>query len=290
MTRFTGKLISSIVQTMELFFAQLSRPWNFFLRCFPSLGLCICAVFVAVPIFGSEKSESVSSFENLVGKLTELQLQISSEKRAWREQEPQWRREITLLHVEKEQLEKEMAEYRAEQGILTEDRAKLLERKQTLSTAVAKLKKTVRDAEKDIQNIYQLVPKPIASGLDDAFKKLPDSDDAASRQPLPQRLQRVIALYASIQKFQHELRVTRSVVALDNGGREMDVIYLGLSRAFAVSSDNNSAASGHPEKTNWKWIQNDDIATSVRRAISIFNKEEPAELTHLPLQIGGSGK
>ena len=100
------------------------------------------------------------------------------------------------------------------------------------------------------------------------------------------RLQRIVALYTEIEKLQHDIHVVKEVLAMPDGSRkEVDVCYLGLARAFAVSPDNAWAGVGVPSSRGWHWETRTAIADRVRLAISIFSREKIAALVELPLAI-----
>ena len=99
------------------------------------------------------------------------------------------------------------------------------------------------------------------------------------------RLQLVIALYTQIENLQHNIHVTKDVLPTDAGTKkEVDVLYLGLSRGFAVSRDNKWAAVGIPDVNGWQWAPDNTIAKQVEEAVAIFNRKQTAELVSLPMQ------
>ena len=97
-----------------------------------------------------------------------------------------------------------------------------------------------------------------------------------------------MALYTEIEKLHHDIHDLKELLTMpDDSRREVDVLYLGLARAFAVSTDNAWAANGTPTGKGWHWETRENIADPVRRAISIYKREEPAAFVELPLAIRG---
>ena len=100
------------------------------------------------------------------------------------------------------------------------------------------------------------------------------------------RLQRVFSIYAEIEKLQHRASTDKTVIELERAGRrQMDVLYLGLGAAFAVSADDAVAASGEWTDSGWQWTRDDSLADEVRKAVRICEGQEAPAWVLLPLKL-----
>jgi hypothetical protein len=280
----SGQRPPGIVQALELLRAGLSKAWNFSGAHLPMPGIWAALMLAALPL----RAESeLTAFEGLVGQLTELRLQQSRAEHAWQEQQPQLEREAELLRRERELLKQELAGYRSEQSTLAEERAALLERRDGLQAALRNLNSPLRRAELGLHELQAQIPAALLGEHARAFDELPADDAAAAAQGVGARLQRVLALYSHVQKLQHDISVTRELIALDGGRREMDVIYLGLCAAYAVSG--GSAALGSPAEGGWNWRAADELAAAIAKAVAIYRREQPAALLALPLSAERTG-
>jgi hypothetical protein len=108
----------------------------------------------------------------------------------------------------------------------------------------------------------------------------------AERLEPARRLQLLVGVLAEIDDLHAHTHVVRELLDLGHGQtrREMDVVYLGLACAYAVSTDNTFAAVGRPAESGWKWTANPSIAKTVRKLVRIQKKEEPPAIVALPLQ------
>ena len=279
-----GQSPPGIVQGLELLRAGLSKAWNFSAAHLPMPGICAALLLAAAPL----RAESdLSAFEAMVGQLTELRLQQSRAEQAWQEQQPQLEREAELLRRERDLLKQELEGYRGEQSSLAEERADLVEKRERLQTALKDLDPALRRAELGLRELQARIPATLLGEYARVFAELPADDAAAAAQGVGARLQRVLALYSHVQKLQHDISVTRELIALDGGRREMDVLYLGLCAGYAVSGA--SAALGSPAEEGWNWRAAEGLAGPIAGAVAIYRREQPASLLALPLNAERTG-
>jgi hypothetical protein len=229
---------------------------------------------------------AVHTLEQLVAEYVTLRSLIADETRNWREQERTWKAEIELLKTEEKSIQKDIDESRDFETSFQETRAQLLDRKETLKAVLTGIQPHVERAEAELKTWQKQIPPSLLPGLNKAFAELPASREDAARLSLTRRIQLVVALFTQIETLQHNIHSARELLNPGSGSqREMDVIYVGLARGFAVSADNRVAAIGTPTPTGWVWLSSDALAPDIRRTIRLFNKETTAELVNLPLQV-----
>lgn len=272
-------------QALEDASVKSSKPWKIRAIKVPSLGILLALLAIGAPATETERPADLRSFDALVTKLTDLRAEIAAEKRLWREQHPQWQREIDLLETERAHLEAELEQYREERSDAVERREQMLRRQAEMQTVLKRIDGAVRRAEIGLRSIEPMIPPALRANLDDAYRQLPASDREAENTPLTRRLQRVLALYSGIQRMQTEIQTARAMVELADGRREMDVLYLGLSRAYAISTDATVAAVGRPGADGWSWERADGFEGRIRDAIAVYSREVPVRLVELPLEI-----
>ncbi len=262
-----------------------SKAWKICAPVVPMLGILLAMLALNAPATESDRGTDLRSFDALVTKLASLRSEIAAEKRLWREQRPQWGREIELLEVERERLQTELEQYREERSDAVARREDMLRRQTELEQLLKKVEGAVRRAEIGLRAVEPMIPPALRANLDEAYRHLPENDRAAENTPLTRRLQRVLALYSGIQRMQTEMQTARVMVELPDGRREMDVIYLGLARAYAISPDASVAAVGRPGAEGWTWTRADGFETRIRDALAVYSREVPVRLVELPLEI-----
>ena len=74
----------------------------------------------------------------------------------------------------------------------------------------------------------------------------------------------------------------------ERDGREVEVIYLGLARAYYADRSGN-AGIGVPGAGGWDWESRPDLHGQVTNALAQLDKKRPPEVVSLPLKIDGKG-
>ena len=203
---------------------------------------------------GLARAEDVVTLEELVKQWVELRSEIADAERTWTEQEKTWNQEIALLKEEWARLQQALdADAKKRVAELT-DRTELVARKNELKSVLEELRAILGDTA--------------------------NHTEAVSRQ-----MQQRLASYSEQDDLHHSIQVSRQIVEVSPGTRkEVDVLRLGLARAFAVSDANDWAAVGTVHGDSWQWAARPELANTVRRSIAIYAHDEAAALVKLPLQ------
>ena len=241
---------------------------------------------VADPAASGAPGASVQTLEALVAEWVELRSQLADETREWEEKQRHWSTEADLLETEKASLEQELAEANAQVTSAEEKRAGLLEKKEALAQSLEALAPLLDRSEADLRQWIARVPPPLQTKLGKLPAQLPATQSEAEAVPVTRRLQVVIALYTQIETLQHAVHVTPELLPADAGRRrELDVIYIGLARGFAVSSDNLWAAVGMPHDDGWRWTARPALAPAIRQAIAVADRRASAVFVSLPMGV-----
>lgn len=254
---------------------------------FHALFFCACAL---TPILAGRADDpalpSVATLEALVSEYVQIRSTVAREKREWSEQEKHWRSETELLETEKAQIQEALERLSEQEKRLNTEQAEQKARQSALDAAIGALPALLDQAEARLRQWRPRIPSPLSEPMDQAFREIPADPSAARLEDALRRLQRVAALYAQIEQIQARIHVVKERLPVDaTTRREVDVLYLGLARAFAVSTDNQWAAAGHPTDSGWVWKSDAHLAASVRRAIEAHNRRTEAQFISLPMQI-----
>lgn len=249
------------------------------------LALALWLLAAALPA-QAQDSNSLPTLEALVKQWVELRSQLGSESRQWLEQEAQWKQEIGLLEREQAALKDEIDSASRQQASATRDQLDQLRRQDELRQILEGLRPALDRAEADLRAWVVVLPPALREPLAELQSRLPADNAAAAKAGTAQRVQTVVALYAQIEELGRGTHVVKEILADERGTRrEMDVLYLGLARAYAVSPDQAWAAVGTPAAGGWAWAPQPDLAPRVRRAIDVQQEQVAAELVALPIQV-----
>lgn len=248
------------------------------------LGALALAAWTAMAATAAETD--VQRLERLVGDLLTLQQAAGETEATWAEQRPavQGRIEILRQQVAAEQARLSQAQQTA--AAAAAERQALDADVHRSREALLALAAPLTQAETALRTLLPRLPEPLTRALAERLRELPAAATPVSEQNLSERLRLVFGLLTEIDQFANGVYLFRQPIAdPQQVQREMDVLYLGLSMAFAVSADAASAAVGTPGATGWDWRWDPALAGAVRTAVAIYRKEQPATFVTLPLEL-----
>lgn len=235
-----------------------------------------------LPVDSFAREADAGTLQALTAKWTELKKAFETEKLTWEEEKAFLQRELELLRKEKSELEKEITEAERSENQFLKERAGLLKEQEDFNRKLAALEPSISRAEAWLKGWREKIPGSLAEN----YKKLFNELKFAPEGSVSRHLQAIFALYSEFENLQSEFHTTREFLApADRPEQEYEVLYQGLTRAFAVSVDGKRAAIGMPAEREWVWKAADKYAGEFRKALDFHNKEKVAEFVALPLQI-----
>ncbi len=252
------------------------------LRC----GLVVAGVLFWGTLSSPAASPSLTTLEELVGQWVDLRGQTATEKRDWDRQAEQWHREIALLREEEQRLDDQLERATQFEAAKESRASDQLARKADLRKALTGVDRVVDRAAAQLSQLLPMIPTPLRStDITRACRELTDTSrpDSAAR-----RVQLLVGVLGEIEMLQNQNHVARELLELETGQRcEMDVVYLGLARGFAVAPDDSAALQGIPSESGWTWTAMPaSDAGAVRTMVRILNEEQPPTLVSVPMASG----
>lgn len=252
------------------------------------LWLCGAACAAMLRVSAEDNAASAAAdFRAAVSELVVLRAQAAKEARDWSRQREMLERELRLLQQAQAELLEQVSAARAaaeeeERGI-----SEMAAKKLRLEQGLAALERVVEEAEQTLKSQIAAAPPWFVAELKFEAAAAPSGGRggaAARTAALLERLARIEAAHGRIHYRRDILRGS------DGAMREMDVLYLGLSRGFAVSDDNRLALAGAARAGGWTWTPADELAAEVRRAVDIHNRRRRAAAVALPLETAGEAQ
>ena len=226
---------------------------------------------------------TTQTLEELVAKWVDLRRELTEEKESWEEEKAHLEQEQDILKKEQEILQNEIAVAREESLSIESQRSHLVARKKILNKAIDDCLPVLQSAEEDLREWQTFLPSSL---LSPPVKRAFDRLQNGSGQSFTRRLQLIVSLYGEIERLQNNVHVIKEVLKVKPDlSREMDIVYLGLARGFAVSQDNTIAGVGVPAENGWQWKWRNEIAPEVRNAVDFHSHEKTADFVHLPLTV-----
>ena len=158
---------------------------------------------------------------------------------------------------------------------LVEEKTRLVSERQSLSQTHSECEHPVAQAEQTLESCKAQLPKQLRETL---LPPLAGEDLAA-------RMRRFLDSLETIKDFnrQSSTVATEWMEGPDGIRREYQVLYFGLSLAYAVCADAKSTGMGLRHGTEWTWQWNSEWHPVITKVLGIRLGKRPPELLHLPL-------
>lgn len=225
-----------------------------------------------------------SDVRAVVEQWVSIEKTISEESAAWKEKERLLRDLISSARAERENLNAQIAEAKQTASAADQKRAELVSQRQELEASAEAVLRFLSGMEQRLRKIKTRLPQPLQDSLAGHFKNLP-ADAASSRQGLAARMQGVVSILDTIQKFDGVVQVFEEVRTLaDDSVGAVQTLYLGLGAAYFLSESDEDAGFGVPSETGWNWISRPEIAGAVKEAIAMIEQKTEVRFVPLPVQ------
>ncbi len=226
---------------------------------------------------GADEEVTVEELRETIAGIVEAQTIASRELHDWEARKALMadlldvhRREIELLT---EELETSGRSAPGHDDAVTEAESEIADLRETRANLTA----AIREARPRLHALSERFPKPLANDVSEDLARLaawePGDEAREALQPL-------LGVLAEAARFNR--RFTRSLEVVDD--REVDVLYLGLARAFYADRSGN-AGIGLPGAGGWEWKADPALNRRVLRAFDILDQKRPPARVELPLQI-----
>ena len=238
---------------------------------------CVALALLFCCLTATAAEPDVAALRETISKIVDTQTLESKERTDWESRKAEFaailelhRKEIALLGEELEKAGQSAPGHGASAD--------------AMKAEIESIKQTRRLAK---EAVARNVPRALAltTRFPDPLKKDCETEIAsliewvAADEPR-EALQSILSILAKAQQF--DRRLTRATEIRD--GREVDVLYLGLARAF-YADKKQSAGIGEPGSDGWKWSSKPEIRTELLAAFDTLDKKRPPAMVRLPLEI-----
>jgi len=241
---------------------------------------------IITPVFS--KNDNLDQLKQNVEHWINLKKEISTVQNEWATDKAIMERELSIAEIEKTELKEELKTVSKQQEDIGNNIESLINQKFELEQAVNGLIPVLDKAEKDILSFKPYIPKPLYPSVEKDFESI---SKVKNRNDIIDRLRKLVSLYLKIETMEHETHIVREIFTIKDGTKvEMQVLYIGLSQAFAVSSDGKNAQIGKPSTGGWTWVDNSNIASEIQNAIMIYSQEVSPKIINLPISVKGDAR
>ncbi len=217
---------------------------------------------------------------------------------AVQKEEDEWTRDKEILQnhraglkAEIDTLTRQLKDAQGKAGQANKEEADQLKKKEGFTSAQQALSDEVIKLENRMASILHLIPPPLkeADKVKAALMQLEKTlatKDRSDMTGVPGRLQTVLILMKEMEKFQSTITVRKAFQKASDGKEyEMQIIYLGLAKAYSVNATGTIAQVGEPTPEGWTFQEDNSIATHVRTLVDTTTGDGDAQFVNIPLSI-----
>jgi len=246
-----------------------------------------CVIWAAASLvaacFLSAQEASLSDMDALTQQWIGLRSTLAEEKRVWERRKAAWEGEIELLEEQKRVLGTEVEATRDRLTSAEERRADVVARRETAEQELEEIDAVLKLAVQEAQLLARSIPEPL-------FQQLPSELQAfgsgkGAEVPRAQLAQRLVAFLSTVESMQNRFHAVQQTLETDAGRRQVEVLYMGFARAFAVSPGNDWAAVGTPGDSGWIWAAGGANPADVRQLLEVYHRRQTAMLVPVPLAV-----
>jgi hypothetical protein len=139
--------------------------------------------------------------------------------------------------------------------------------------------------EKRVTNLFPRLPSPLKNDLSVYIGRLDQPTGSAIRS-LDTRCRNLVYLLDRIHEFDQKFTLHWETRQHPDGSEVLvQVLYLGLSRAYFVDARGEIAGTGSPSDKGWTWQFEPKWAKPVQEAIAIHDRRAAPSIVRLPASI-----
>lgn len=243
-----------------------------------TLRAVLTALTLSAPLSAQDASEAdVAVLRETIAQVIDVKSQTSQEKALWEQEKASMAALLDLHRQELALLNEELATAGQSAGDYDAEQQQRQARVEQLKEARAAAAETVAANRTRTLALAKRFPPPL---LNAAEADIIELEEWKKGDEPRQGLQAILRLVTQAAQFNR--RLTREKE--ERGGRQVDVIYLGLAAAYYADA-NGSAGVGKPGPEGWKWQQQDDVHSAVTLVLAQLDKKRPPERVRLPIEI-----
>ena len=229
--------------------------------------------------------EEIDAVRATIESLTETRRMISQEERRWRQDKEFLNDHINLVRKRMEDLQGSLKEAEADLATSDSNHAALVAEVAELDEAAAGLNEEIAGLEARVGELLAKLPTTLRDSLTNLSQKLPE-DPEETEATLGARFLTVVGLLNQINKFQNDIHVEPETLEFGDGPKlQVNVMYLGISRAYFVDASGTKAGIGTGVDEGWVWDRRDEMAPAIQKAIAVYENTEQATYVGLPLEV-----
>ena len=229
----------------------------------------------------SAEEAEVAELRETIAQWAEAEELISEEKAAWQAKKASMTQLLELYREELALLDEELSTAGQSSVELDEKQQRLQQETAAMRHARAETTAALAQAKALLLPLVEKFPKPLQDELHEPIDQLAAWKSGDELRP---GLQALLSILDQANRVARRVTQAREV----RDGREVEVIYAGLSHAYYLSRD-GGAGVGELTASGWRWQERKDMHGKIKSVIAQLEERSPPGLVTLPVPGGTRG-
>lgn len=244
----------------------------------------VVLLFIAVVFSANNQAQTVETTDKLTAQWLAVEDQTRVLQAGWQADRPVLEQRIRLLNAEINQLSEFIKQTKTRTNSVDEKRSQLLQQQNQLEQQQKQTETTINRLAAQLNHHQTRIAPAIAANEQGTNTS---GNDITSNTA---KLQYVLSRIEQLQQFNQRVGQHQGVIELNQQSLMVDQLYLGLSYAWFVSKDNQTAGYGRVVNGQWQWQAAPSLnGGSVRQALKILNNQALPQYISLPVELSAQG-
>jgi hypothetical protein len=227
--------------------------------------------------------DSLASVQEAVGQWSKVRAETVRVESEWEWQHTLMQSTLDALRERIGQLEAKRDELQAKTAAERRETAELTESREALAAAESKAVEHLRSLDARLFALRASLPPRLLAALELPFRSIGSADLSTG-----ERMQYTETILNRCELFNRGVTFGEEMVALPGAQPKlMEVVYWGLSHAYALDTAANSACLGSPKDGGWTWTAAPELVGPVRKLIAVARDKAEPELIQVPVPVNG---
>jgi hypothetical protein len=248
----------------------------------PSIWWAGCALALLASTSSSQAAETLDSVQKAAIKVTEIRTETARLETEWNWQKDLMGSTIEALSKRAETLEAERDLLNASTAASRNETAEIQISYDAAADRFAAVEEFLGNLTARLVALRPWLPPRLSEALDLPYISLQDSSMTAG-----ERMQFAATIVNRCAQFNKTITYGEEPLAIEGLGesRLVEVLYWGLSHAYALDRAGNRGYLGTPGNSGWTWAEKPGLGSSVASLIAVYRDEGQPNFVEVPAHI-----
>jgi hypothetical protein len=248
--------------------------------------LAVLPLLIVSP-FSRAEGPNLNETRTALEQWVELRKLISEEDTNWRIDRELMKDTLDVLAVEMELLEQRILDAEENTTEADKQREEMTLENDILKEASRAVEDIMPEMEANIRELIKSFPKALIVRIEQLVKRMPSAERArTTRAALGERVQNIVGILQEVEKFNKQISIVTELKSLESGEMaQVKTVYVGLGQAYFVDEKGQYAGIVRPTAEGWQEEIRNDLASTIRDVVKIYENEKLAEFVPLPVEI-----